>query len=480
MTTRELEDRVRTAWPSPPVELRERVLDAVAARMAEARPTPGVGFPPPPMSDPRSLRTPVWRTAPVLFILAALIVIASCSGLDFWAGNGLDAELTQLQKKYGSLDVATSLVAPVPDSDNRALIVRTAAERAAPIPGQKYHYLHPYPVPSPVPAELRAFADANRGAIALLDGLRSRRQSNWDAYFQRGIDPPWDSIRVLSNALYVTSLMDIETARSDEAARAIASGLAIAASMRQETETVAQLIRIGNVASVHLKSLRQLLEKSTPSATVLEELAFWLAENRKPDPMQLALLAEMKGTNAMFARMEKGDIDPDIISWIYPETWPKWPSMFVRPAAVIGRPFVRTARLRYLRHMDQLLDIQTGPRPRPLLPESPSPQRWELVDRLTDKFTAGTWRLSETGDDFASSLGVTEIAVALRRFKLDRGDYPYELSALVPNYLDRLPIDPYTATTPVYARQGSGFLLVGTASSPERTKWLVLEMDVKR
>ena len=182
----------------------------------------------------------------------------------------------------------------------------------------------------------------------------------------------------------------------------------------------------------------------------------------------------------MFARMEKGDIDPDIIGWIYPMTWPKWPSIFVKPAAVIGRPFVRTARLRYLRHMDQMLDAQMGPRPRPVIPELPTPQRWELVDRLTDKFTGGTWRLSETGDDFASSLGVAEIAVALRRFKLDHSDYPDELSALVPNYLDQLPIDPYTATTPVYARQGSGFLLRGTASRPDMTKWLGLDLNVKK
>jgi len=284
----------------------------------------------------------------------------------------------------------------------------------------------------------------------------------------------------MSSAIFVTSLLDIEAGRLDDAARAIASGLAISASMRQETETVAQLIRIGNIASLHLRALRHLLNLATPSAPALEELAFWLAENRKPDPMQLALLGEMKQTNAMFARMEKGDIDADTIGYIYPMTWPRWPSVFVKPAAVIGRPFVRAARLRYLQHMDQMLDAQMGPRPRPVIPELPTPQRWELVDRLVEKFAAGTWQRSDTGDDFASSLGVTEIAVALRRFKLDRGDYPDDLSALMPGYLDQLPIDPYTGRTPVYARQGSGFLLRGTASSPDRTQWLGLAWDVAK
>ena len=481
MTTRDIEDRVRTAWPSPPAELRERVLTAAALRVAELRSTPGVERPAPPMSEPRTVRTPVWRTAPVLFVFAALIVIASCSGLDIWAGNELDREIVRLEKKYGSLDVATSKVAPVPDSDNRALVVRAAVGRAVPIQGQSYHYL-PFPLPEPasVPAELRAFADANRPAIQLLDGIRTRHQSNWDSDYQRGIVPPWEPIRMMSSAIFVTSLLDIEAGRLDDAARAIASGLAISASMRQETETVAQLIRIGTLASLQLRALRHLLNLATPSAPALEELAFWLAENRKPDPMQLALLGEMKQTNAMFARMEKGDIDADTIGYIYPMTWPRWPSVFVKPAAVIGRPFVRAARLRYLQHMDQMLDAQMGPRPRPVIPELPEPQRWELVDRLVKKFTDGTWRLTETGDDFASSLGVAEIAVALQRFKLDRAGYPEDLSALVPSYLDQLPIDPYTARTPVYARQGSGFLLRGTASSPYRTQWLGLAWDVAK
>jgi hypothetical protein len=481
MTTRDLEDRVRQAWPSPSDGLRERVLTAAALRMAEAKTTPGVALPAPPMSDPRQLHTPVWRTAPALFVFAALIVIASCSGLDIWSGNELDREIVRLQKKYGSLDVATSRVAPVPDSDNRALVVRAAARHAVPIQDRNYHYQFlAFPVPSPVSAELRAFADANRDAIELLDGIRSRHQSNWNEYFQRGVDPPWTSIQLVSHAIFVRSLLDIEAGQPDDAARAITYGLAVAASMRQETATVAQEIRIGGVASVQLKALRQLLAASTPSAPALDQLAFWLAENRKLDPMQLALLAQMKDVSAMFARMEEGDIDLNVIDFIYPMTWPRWPSILLETAGVVGRPFVRTARLRYLRYMDQLLDIQAGPRPRPLLPERPWPQPWQLVDRLVERFTVGTSYLIETGDNFASSLAVAEIAVALRRFKLDRGDYPDDVSALVPGYLDQLPIDPYTGRTPVYARQGSGFLLQGTASTPERTKWLALEWDVKK
>jgi len=240
MTTREIEDRLRgLAWPSPPAELRARVLAAGALRTAEAQDRDAHARP---IVEPHALRRSAWRTAPVLFIIAALIVIGACTGLDLWTKRELDAELAQLQAKYGNLDEASVGVPPVPDTDNRARVVRAAIELAAPMPGQRYHYL-PFPVPSPVPANLRAFAGVNRDALRVLGDVRVRHQSNWEADYQDGRLPQWNSVRILSDAIFVTVLMHIEDGRPDEAARLIVSGLGISASIRQEPDTVAQLTR---------------------------------------------------------------------------------------------------------------------------------------------------------------------------------------------------------------------------------------------
>ena len=143
--------------------------------------------------------------------------------------------------------------------------------------------------------------------------------------------------------------------------------------------------------------------------------------------------------NAMFARMERGEIDPNVASYIYPMTWPRWPAKFLGMAARIGRPFVRMARARYLRQMGELLDVQAGAWPRPVTLDRPDPKRWELVDRLVEKFTAGTGTFSVVGDDLVSELSATEVAIALRRFKLDYGAYPDDLLALTPAYLSSFP-----------------------------------------
>lgn len=484
MTRREIEDRLRGfTWPEPPDTLRARVLAAAASesrgalRTAEAAAV--LHSHPVPMNEPRTLRRPLWRTAPVLFLLAAFVTIGACAGLDLWAKRELDVEIARLQAKYGSLDAATAAIPPVPDADNRARVVRAAAEFAVPIAGQHFRLLL-RPVASPVPAGLRAFADANRDAIRVLADIRTRHQSNWQMAYRNETYEPLNSLATLSNALFIAALLDIEAGRPDEAAGLIVSGLGMAASLRQEPDDFAQTVRVHNIMPRQLDGIRRLISTSTPSATALKELAWWLAENRAPGSMQMILLDGAKGTNAMFARMERGDIDAQTVDYIYPMTWPDWPSALVRPAARIGRPFVRMARVRSLRRFEQMLDELTGPRPRPASTEPMQPPRWALVDRLVDKFTSEVWYYGPRADDFASTLAVTEVAVAVRRFKLDRFDYPADLSALVPNYLDHLPIDPYTGRPPTYARQASGFALQARGSRPEVRNSLALDWDVKR
>ena len=475
MTTRDVESRVRKMTRlEPPVALRARVIDAATTEMD----APSVAqIHRMPIGELRGSRRPAWRTAAVAAITVTFIVVAGCAGLNVWAQRQLDLEIARLQAKYGSLDPATTIPPPVPDADNRALVIRSAAKFVVPFPDG--HFM-PYPMPSPLTAELRTFANANRDAIGRLGDLRSRQRSNWGIDYWNDLVPPYESLRILWNAATVNALAEIEDGRPDDAARAIVAGLGIAASFRQESDTLASMIH-SSALSPQFRTIRRLISDLRPSRQALEELSVWLAENRIAS-MSATLLTQMKWTNGMFARMERGDIDPGIVSYIYPMTWPDWPSALVRPAAILGRPFVRIARLRALRRMDQVLDSLNGPRPREPLSEPPQPERWALIDRLVSKFTVeeGIFEYGDSGDRVASALAMAEIGVALRRFKLDHVDYPSDLLALVPHYLDRLPIDPYTGQMPVYGRRGSGFVLHASASRPDIADFYALDWDVKR
>lgn len=423
----------------------------------------------------------------VVVIFALLLMLGSCAGVDLWAGRQVEAEIARLEKQYGPFDVISLTVPGVSAGDNRARTVRAAAALTVAASGGSLADLYTAtnsfaksPASPPVPAELQAFAEANRSAVQAAGDIRRRRQSGWEVDYLGGSgSPPWMDIRTLSHAIYVAAVLDLKAGQPDEAARAIVSGLGVSASIRQEPNLIAQLIRVATGAQ-QVEGLHRLVTQSEPSKASLQELAGWLAENRTSDPAQVALLGELKHGHAVLTRMENGQVDPNIGQYIYPETWPHVPPWWYGPMARLGRPVVRVAHARYLRQMAHLLEIHAGPRPRPAFPPTSTPPRWALADRLTDKFYAGIERTSETCDEFVSALGAAELAVALRRFRLDRGAYPDDLSALVPAYLASLPIDPYTGRPPVYARQAAGFTLRAKGSRPEAVGWWVLEWNVTK
>jgi len=117
---------------------------------------------------------------------------------------------------------------------------------------------------------------------------------------------------------------------------------------------------------------------------------------------------------------------------------------------------------RSLETIDALLEVQSGPRPKGPFPEPDH----SVLSRFDLGSTTGLARAIETGDDFMSMQGAAETAVALRRYRIDRGAYPDDLTTLVPAYLPALPIDPFTGKPPVYGRQGSGFTLQAQRYSP--------------
>ena len=393
----------------------------------------------------------------ILLIAAVLLFLVIHTGFDWWAGRRIDAEVARLEQRYGSLDPQTLTVPSVPEGENRARAIRAAAALIKYTPRESWSEYQPslsafskQNPPAPVPADLRAFVETNRSTLRLVADARSRPQSNWEAdYSGRGNVPRLLEIRTLSNTIYLASLLDLEAGRPDKAAQSIASGLAMAASMRQEPWLITQLIRIA-VTGQHMEAVQRLLVWSEPSKASLEELAKWLVENRSPDPMHVGLLGELKLFNGSFTRAESTAELPTLLG-IHP------PFVFGPPAR-LTRPLARLSRLRYLQMMGELLDAQTGARPRPGSMKAPS--RWSSpVKEVVYVAKPGLERAMDSGDQFNSALGLTELAVALRRFRLEHGQYPDALSALAPTYLPSVPIDPQTGKPSAYERLSAGFRL---------------------
>jgi hypothetical protein len=432
------------------------------------------------MTEARETTARWWRSRRLrLFILiGVLTTLVVMVGLDLWTGHLVDTEVARLESQYDSLDPGAAQGASVPAAANRARAVRAAAALAnhgaadqASV-GASLGQFKRRSEPAPVPDDLRAFVQANSSALRIADEARARQQGDWEVDYVSGTNmPPLLDLRTLSNAIYVAACLEIEAGRPDDATRILASGLAVAASLSDEPALIVQLIRIA-VALIQFDAVEELITHADPSETALADLARWLRENRQADPIWVGLLGELRYFNAAFTTLDDGRGARMHLAQ---------GSFWSGPHRRIGRPFLRLAWASYLRRMGALLEAQAGPRP---LQPFDAATRSGWLERSLPAVGPGLGpaleQAMESGDLFMSALGATEVGVALRRYRLDRGEYPDDLSALVPEYLARLPIDPFTGLPPVYARRGAGFIVTGQAGSVDPANYSALEWTVLR
>jgi hypothetical protein len=381
------------------------------------------------------------RRLRLFLLLGTLVALVAGISFDVWTRRQLETELARLENRYGSLRGRNLVAPPVGADYNSARFVRAAVSLAVRPSASPYGVLmasgkgfEKLPASSIAPRDVQAFVDANAEAMRLAGEAIDRHQTSWDAdYAGGGHVPRWLDVRTLSDAIALAALLDRKAGRDDEAARKTAAGLAVAASLRHEPSLIPQLIRIA-VAMQQCEAAKALIMDAEPSKAALETLARTLGDNRETDPMRVGLLAELRYGHGELVAMGR------------------------QPLGRIGRPFVRVAQIHYLREMERLIELQASPRPHPAFPDPPRRGRLDWR-RFADSFVPGLRRAIDSGDQHNGVLGVAEIGVALRRYRLDRGSYPDELSALLPAYLSRLPIDPVTGRPPAYTRTDAGFTL---------------------
>ncbi len=340
-------------------------------------------------------------------LLGILVLLVLHVGADVLAGRRVDAVLSRLEQRVGPLTVARLRGPDVPAGENLARLVRAATALTIPPARdveQALGTLGDARQTMPVPEAVRPFVTANQPAIQLSREFETRHKADWEADYGTGENAPsLLEIRTLGNVVMASALLDLEAGRVDDAVRQVGNGLAVSASMRNEPSLIAQLIRVA-IASRQIGVVQRLVTEHAPSRAALEGLAAQLAENREPSPMTVGMTGELALINSTFAAGEAGRTEG-----VLGRTPVLWSNGLIRR---LGRPLIRYQRAAYLSRMEQILDSQAGPRPRPPLPAQ---HHWPLVGQFVPGATSGLERALMTGDDHDSELAAAETAVALLR-----------------------------------------------------------------
>jgi hypothetical protein len=136
--------------------------------------------------------------------------------------------------------------------------------------------------------------------------------------------------------------------------------------------------------------------------------------------------------------------------------------MLNRGTTFLWGPVLRFDEAQYLQHMSGMIAAARQP---PLAAVRDSEQleariesapRWAVMTRILTPALARSYSRCALAQ---TELAVARVALALRLFQHKTGAYPADLSALVPEFLPTMPIDPLSGKPLVYRREGSGFVL---------------------
>ena len=86
-------------------------------------------------------------------------------------------------------------------------------------------------------------------------------------------------------------------------------------------------------------------------------------------------------------------------------------------------------------------------------------ERTAAKDTLVGNVVPALVKVALTYDRAVAVDGVSQLAVALRLYRLKHGAYPDKLASLVPEVLGKLPTDPFSGKDYLYRRDGKGFVV---------------------
>ncbi len=407
-------------------------------------------------------RASKWVFAVVAILLATRLV------LDAWATRRLQATIVRLEKEWGKLDPATLAPPAVPDVENGTRFLRAAGElivKEGPSEGARRSWTDPL-LATGEERTLLAMLAPNELPLKIAAEARRFPRSNWGISYEKGFQaniPPLLALINLSKLLAASAMISILHDDDAGAAEALESGFTISDSLRREPVFIVQLIAIA-VDRLNAAAIRELLARGEPSAEELRGLQGRVERASTFTPISDGLVGEMKLAHKTISRYVASGYSLD------PEAPARLGS---RVLARLLHPLTNEDHRFYLESMDAQLRWSAKPawkrRGESLSEVMTRGAPWYLF--VSRQLLPNLENAIRRGDMNAARLVLAGAALALRRYRLDHGEYPESLNALVPVYLDSVPKDPFTGEPPEYRREGSGFVLRSAGEDIKELDW---------
>ncbi len=413
----------------------------------------------------------------IVLIILALLIVTPVAVWSIWcwsAQRKLDAVLDELRQRGEPLTIAELAPPEIPDEENAAVLYEKAYAQFKALPRETRSRLQKLVRKSKFleKAELeeaRGILNSCRNILDLLhEGARRPKCRFTVDYNVLAMRVSWEHIKLvrnLSQVLRLSAMVNLAERNSDQALSECADLLRLAHGLHNEPMLVAMLMQSG-VSNSALMQLERGLDVSYPSESALREVLS-LLENYG---YRKRVLLAMRGNRCFGLSAYR-------LSFGNPASWPKVPFSLTgeipeelelgTKSLLIAGPILINDCVVYLRMMD--LVVRNSEKPffakvfasteyRELYKKTWGGNPWS-PPRLSRFLLPVTDNLTLTVERPAALMGLGKTGICLRLYRMKNGAYPEKLSALVPEFLDKLPADPFSGKDYIYRREGKGFIV---------------------
>ena len=433
----------------------------------------------------RWLARKTWKASLALLVLLIIAHIA----LNIYAGYRLEGELEKIRAAGDPLTLREAAPPKVPNAQNAALVYMQALQHFKTERDEKE---------DPENRTIRRFIgefrydEEPRSTLAEVEPILAKHAEDFRLLKQASLMPAcsfsvnWEDpvkadlshlswMRIAASFLAAKAIADARRGQSAAALEDFAVIVRMANHVAPEPDLVAQLARFRFFHYIHL-TLPEVLSAALPNPAKARRFTDLLRQVDLVDPYVGALKGERCRQIFVYNLIRRDG--PMTLLWLTqpigtPQEQRSLPSRALNALLKpLFQPFLKLDEIWLLKAMEEQIGLAPksyAQLPRAVQPAHPGPGQTEgPVDEQWDHIPGYAVvarimmpvfsRAMSRRDETKAELGLTQLALALKSFQLEHGEYPASLSELSAAGWS-LPADPFSGQPFVYRREGKGYLL---------------------
>lgn len=404
----------------------------------------------------------------IILVIIGVVIVTPVVLWTIWcwsAERQFQAKLDDLRKRGEPVTLAEMAPPEVAEDQNAALLYERAFALMTPMPDERLQWFRALlrkseALDAKEIGEAKELLSANGAALALIRQAVGKPQCRFPLSYNSPSEwgMAFKHLAGLQNAgrlLRLSAVVNQTEGRDSEAVRDCLSLLKLSRAVHDEPFTLSLQVELflSNSALTQLRSV--MTARELPEGTCREIL-----DGLRDPSYRARFVRTVKGTRcSSLALLQMHLKDPTTIPLSFEPSGP----YVGRVSAVVFKPHFysqATECLRFLEKNDALAGIpwrQARTGWQQMMDDLGGRPVWRMI--LISGMVCWVDKLSEGVDLRAAQWECGRTAVALRLFEIRHGEYPDKLGSLVPEFLDKLPVDPFSGKEYVYRKEGKGFIL---------------------